>query len=71
MNSIIYRYPIIKAWMFPVFDKDIDGSVYCMFYTSNGFRHDIRCKWNNKLQAWTLRFKGCTWIASTKKDLFS
>ena len=65
---MINTYPTLKSWMYPTFDRDLDGTVYCQFYTSNGYRHDIRCRWNSKIHAWTLKFRGCTWIASTKED---
>ena len=61
-------FPQLKHWMIPVFDRDMDGTLYVMFYTSNGYRHDIRCRWNSRINAWTIKFRGSTWIASTKTD---
>lgn len=61
-------FPRLKSCMFPVFDRDIDGTMYVMFYTSNGYRHDCRCRWNSKIKAWTFKFRNCTWVASVKED---
>lgn len=67
-ENVIIPYPMIWAWMYPRFEKDWNGDMYCQFYTSDGYRHDIRCRWNSRLKVWTLRFRGCTWIASRKED---
>lgn len=61
-------FPQLKSWMYPSFDRDINGTVYVQFYTSDGYRHDIRCRWNSKISAWTFKFRNNTWIASKNSD---
>lgn len=49
-----------QRWMYPaVIDKD--GILHCEFFTANGKRHSIICRWNRKRQAFTFRFRGVLW----------
>ena len=58
----------IKSWMFPEYYWDENWNVHCVFYTSNGKRHDIKCKWNARVFAYTFRFRNAIWLTNATRE---
>ena len=54
----------VKNYMFPSYYWDKDWNVHCVFHTADGKRHDVKCRWNIGMQAYTFRFRGNTWATN-------
>lgn len=57
----------IKSWMQPSYYWDNNWNVHCTFFTNDGKRHDIKCRWNIGKQLYTFRFRNSVWCTNCQR----
>ena len=52
----------------PVYHLGRNYEWKCLFYTADGKKHDVACKWCSELQCYVLKYNGTTYRTDAPHD---